>query len=62
MGTQVFSAVELERLRGFPEIDREELVRFFTLTPADAAFVSSEIVCANLRLFRGLTHDNLSLS
>ncbi len=41
MATQVFSAVEFERLRGFPEIDREELVRFFTLTPADAAFVRS---------------------
>lgn len=39
MATQVFSDEELERLRGFPEIGREELIWFFTLTPADAAFV-----------------------
>ncbi|MGW0591330.1 DUF4158 domain-containing protein [Streptosporangium sp. NPDC002607] len=26
-------------LRRFPEIDREELFRFFTLTPADLAFI-----------------------
>lgn len=30
---------ELERLRGFPEIGRDELARFFTLTPPDVAFV-----------------------
>lgn len=41
MATQVFSAAEFERLPGFPEIDREELVRFFTLTPEDATFVRS---------------------
>jgi hypothetical protein len=35
----VFSDEELERLRGFREIGREELIRFFTLTPADVAFV-----------------------
>jgi hypothetical protein len=39
MATQVFSDVELDRLRGFPEIGREELVRFFTLTPADESFI-----------------------
>ncbi|SFO26097.1 protein of unknown function [Pseudonocardia ammonioxydans] len=39
MATQVFSDEELERLRGFPEIGREELFRFFTLAPADVAFV-----------------------
>jgi hypothetical protein len=27
------------RCGGFPEIGREELFRFFTLDPADAAFV-----------------------
>lgn len=26
-------------MRGFPEISREELIRYFTLTPADVAFV-----------------------
>ncbi|WP_432584436.1 DUF4158 domain-containing protein [Streptomyces sp. HD1123-B1] len=40
MATQdVFSAEELARLRGFPEIDRAELIRYFTLTGADEAFV-----------------------
>ena len=35
----VFSDVELEQLRGFPEINRAELIRHFTLTGADEAFV-----------------------
>ena len=40
MATQdVFSAEELARLRGFPEINRAELIRYFTLTGADEAFV-----------------------
>jgi len=39
LATQVFSDEELERLRRFPEIGRDELFRFFTLTPADVAFV-----------------------
>ncbi|MER5424161.1 DUF4158 domain-containing protein [Streptosporangium roseum] len=39
MAAQVFADEELERLRGFPEIGRDELLRFFTLTPADIAFV-----------------------
>ncbi|MCN0150779.1 Tn3 family transposase [Salinispora arenicola] len=40
MATQdVFSAEELSRLRGFPEINRAELVRYFTLTGADETFV-----------------------
>jgi hypothetical protein len=30
---------ELEKLRRFPEISREELVRYFTLTPADESFL-----------------------
>ncbi|MFD7843355.1 DUF4158 domain-containing protein [Nocardia sp. NPDC059764] len=38
--TQVFAAEELARLREFPEISREELFRFFTLTPSDIAFVA----------------------
>jgi hypothetical protein len=41
VATQIFSEAELERLRGFPEVDREQLVRFFTLTPTDEAFVRS---------------------
>jgi len=39
VATQVFADEELERLREFPEIDRDELARFFTLTLADVAFV-----------------------
>jgi len=38
LATQVFAEKELERLRGFPEIGRVELSRFFTLALADAAF------------------------
>lgn len=39
MVVQVFTDEELEGLRRFPEIGREELFRFFTLTPADVAFI-----------------------
>ena len=35
----VFSAEELARLRGFGEITRAELIRYFTLTPADEVFL-----------------------
>jgi len=35
----VFSDEDLERLRSFPEINREELIRFFTLTPAAATYI-----------------------
>jgi hypothetical protein len=35
----VFSPNELAELRGFPEIGREELIRFFTLTSAEATFL-----------------------
>lgn len=40
MATRVFADGELQRLREFPEIGREELFWFFTLTPADLAFVA----------------------
>jgi len=39
LASQVFAGEELERLRGFPEIGRDELFRLFTLTSADVAFV-----------------------
>ncbi len=35
----VFSQDELAQLRGFPEPARTELIRYFTLAPADEAFV-----------------------
>ncbi|MEV6324062.1 hypothetical protein AB0M45_23150 [Nocardia sp. NPDC051787] len=37
MATRVFADEELQRLREFPEISREELFRYFTLSPADVA-------------------------
>jgi TnpA family transposase len=39
VATRLFADEELARLREFPEISREELFRYFTLTPADLAFV-----------------------
>nr|WP_280423922.1 hypothetical protein [Nocardia carnea] len=39
MATRVFADEELACLWEFPEIGREELFRFFTLSPADLAFV-----------------------
>jgi hypothetical protein len=39
LATRVFAAQELEALRKFPEIGPDELFRFFTLTPAEVAFV-----------------------
>jgi hypothetical protein len=35
----MFSQTELERQRGCPEIGLEELIRFFTLTAPDEAFI-----------------------
>jgi hypothetical protein len=35
----VFSPDELAQLRGFPEIGRAELIRYFMLTPADEEFI-----------------------
>jgi hypothetical protein len=39
VATRVFTDAELERLRSFPEINPDELIRFFTLTKADVEFV-----------------------
>jgi hypothetical protein len=35
----VFSEQEMGRLRGFPEITRAELIRYFTLTNAEEEFL-----------------------
>lgn len=35
----MFTEEQLDRLRSFPDIDKDELIRFFTLTKADVAFV-----------------------
>jgi len=39
LATRVFSDEELAQLRGFPEVTRDELIRSFTLTSANRAFV-----------------------
>lgn len=39
MATRVFSDEELARLRSFPQITPDELIRYFPLMPADVAFV-----------------------
>ncbi|MEU2134575.1 DUF4158 domain-containing protein [Streptomyces sp. NPDC018352] len=39
MATRVFSDEELEALRSFPAIGKDELIRYFTLAPADEAFL-----------------------
>ena len=39
MATRLFSDAHLKQLRSFPDIDRDQLIRFFTLTPADVAFI-----------------------
>ena len=44
----VFSAEELARLRGFPEITRAELIRYFTVTRADEAFLRKFHTRANV--------------
>jgi hypothetical protein len=44
----VFTDEELESLRRFPEIGREELFRFFTLPPADSAFIDPPAAVARL--------------
>jgi len=36
---KMFSREQYEQLRSFPEISRDELFRYFTLTPADVGFV-----------------------
>jgi TnpA family transposase len=40
MATQIMPDAELEKLRRFPEISWEEVVRYFTLTPADEGFLA----------------------
>src|SRR6266496_4228536 len=39
VATRLFSDDQLDRLRSFPDIGRDDLIRYFTLTQADAAFV-----------------------
>lgn len=48
MATRVFSQAELDQLRRFPEtITDEELVRYFTLTSGDVAFIERHRGSAN---------------
>ncbi len=39
MAMCLFPDDQMERLRSYPDIGTDELIRFFTLTPADVAFV-----------------------
>lgn len=39
MATRLFPDDQMERLKSYPDIGTDELIRFFTLTAADAAFV-----------------------
>jgi TnpA family transposase len=48
MATRVFSEEELDRLRRFPEISWDELIRFITLTDADELFARSHRGPANV--------------
>ncbi len=41
MATQFFSDEQMERLRSYPDIGREELARFFTLTRKDLGFIDN---------------------
>jgi hypothetical protein len=40
----VFSEERLEQLRSFPDIGRDDLIRYFTLTQADVAFVDPGVL------------------
>ena len=39
MSTRMFSDDQLERLRSYPDIGRDDLIRYFTLAPASAATI-----------------------
>jgi hypothetical protein len=47
MATQIMSDAERDKLQAFPQISREELVRYFTLTPADEGFLAAHRRPAN---------------
>jgi hypothetical protein len=44
VSTRMFSEDQLERLRTFPDIGRDDLVRYFTLSPAELAFTIRAMV------------------
>jgi hypothetical protein len=39
VAARMFSEEQLDQLRSFPDIGRDDLIRYFTLTQADVAFV-----------------------
>jgi hypothetical protein len=41
VAARMFSEEQLERLQSFPDIARDDLIRYFTLTRADVAFVDT---------------------
>jgi hypothetical protein len=65
----VFSEQEMGRLRGFPEITRAELIRYFTLTNAEEEFLRKflgprNVLGASVQLcvlpWLGFVHDEVS--
>jgi RHS repeat-associated protein len=50
----MFAEDQLERLRTFPDIGRDDLIRYFTLTPADVAFLDE----SNLYYLRARYYDS----
>ncbi|MFG2076461.1 DUF4158 domain-containing protein [Nonomuraea maritima] len=42
MATQFLSDEQMDRLRSYPDIGREELIRFFTLTRKDLGFIKNQ--------------------
>jgi hypothetical protein len=43
VSTRMFSEEQLEQLRSFPDIGKDDLIRYFTLAPADVAFVGPAV-------------------
>jgi Domain of unknown function (DUF4158) len=41
LATKFFSDEQMERLRSYPDIGREELIRFLTLTRKDLGFIDN---------------------
>ncbi|GAA2821153.1 hypothetical protein [Nonomuraea rubra] len=39
MSTRMFSEDQLERLQSYPDIGRDNVIRYFARTPADVSFI-----------------------
>ncbi|MBO2445939.1 DUF4158 domain-containing protein [Actinomadura barringtoniae] len=54
MSTRFLSDEQVEQLRSFPDIGREELIKYFTLTPREQAFLDAPGRGADARLWLAL--------